>query len=204
MATPADKVVRLKITLRDIDPPVWRRVEVPMNFPLRRLHDVIQAVFNWLDSHLHQFEIGDLVYGQTEIAGDDFGPGRQYSDRNVTLGALIDRGVTRFVYRYDFGDDWEHDVRIERVDDPKADVEYPVLMEGARRAPPEDCGGPFGFQDFLAAMKDEDHEDHETIVDWYGGDFDVDDMELETVKAMLGRIRASRRKGPARGRSPAR
>ena len=199
MAGPVEKVVQLKIELCDIAPPVWRRVAVPADLPLRRVHDVIQAVFGWLDYHLHQFEVGDRVYGQTEIAGEDFGPGRQYSDRNVTLGALVDRGFERFVYRYDFGDDWEHVVTVERVGGPDEGAEYPVLLAGARRAPPEDCGGAPGFEVFLEAMADEAHDEHEAMMDWYGDPFDADDMELDVVEAMLGRIRAGRRKGPMKG-----
>lgn len=199
MAGPVGKVVQLKIELCDISPRIWRRVAVPSDLSLRRLHDVIQAVFGWLDCHLHQFEVGDRVYGQTEIAGEDYGPGRQYSDRNVTVGALVDRGFERFVYRYDFGDDWEHVIAVERVGEPERGVEYPVLLEGARRGPPEDCGGPPGFERFLEAMASEAHEEHEDLMDWYGEPFDPDDVDPEVVEAMLGRIRAGRRKGPAKG-----
>lgn len=196
----SQKIVRLKIELADIDPPVWRRVQVPVDLSLRRLHDVIQAVFDWHDCHLHQFEVGERIYGQTEIAPEDFGEGRQYSDKNVKLAALLGRGVEQFLYRYDFGDDWEHVITVERMAEPEAGVAYPVLVDGARRAPPEDCGGPPGFEAFLEAMLDEDHEEHDDLMDWYGGPFDPVDMNLETVEAMLGRIRASRRKGPAKGR----
>jgi hypothetical protein len=172
---------------------------VPADFPLRRVHDVIQAVFDWLDYHLHQFEIGDRIYGAPEYDDEDIGGEHLYSDRNIRLGALLDRGVERFIYRYDFGDDWEHVITVEGVLDPEDGVEYPILVDGARRAPPEDCGGPPGFDAFLEAMLDEAHEEHEAMMDWYGERFDPDDLELEAVEAMLGRIRASRRKGPAKG-----
>lgn len=202
MAGPAQKIVRLRIELSDMDPPIWRRVDVPADFPLRRVHDVIQAVFDWLDYHLHQFEIDDRLYGATEYDEGDLDGGRLYDDRNIRLGALLDRGVERFIYRYDFGDDWEHVITVERVLDPEEGVEYPILVDGARRAPPEDCGGPPGFDAFLEAMLDEAYEEHEAMMDWYGERFDPDDLELETVEAMLSRIRASRRKGPAKGSRP--
>lgn len=197
MAGSAQKIVRLKIELSDIDPSIWRRVDVPADFPLCRLHDVIQAVFDWLDYHLHRFEVGDRIYGAPEYEDEDVGGERLYSDRNIKLGALLDRGVRRFTYRYDFGDDWEHGITVERVLDPEDGVEYPILVDGARRAPPEDCGGAPGFEAFLEAMQDEANEEHEAMMDWYGARFDPDDMALEAVEAMLGRIRASRRKGPA-------
>jgi hypothetical protein len=203
MAGNPTKIVQLRIQLAGLEPPIWRRVRVPADLPLRRLHDVIQAVFDWLDCHLHQFEVGDKIYGQTEIEGMDASGVRMHNDRNVRLEALLDRGVDQFVYRYDFGDNWEHLIQVEGVTDPEPGVEYPVLVSGAHRAPPEDCGGPPGFVDFVEAMQDETHEDHEAVLDWYGQPFDPDDMNLDTVEAMLGRIRTSRRKGPPKGR-PAR
>lgn len=199
MADPNARIVQLKITLAHIDPPVWRRVRVPEDFPLRRLHDVIQAVFDWLDYHLHEFEVGEKLYGQPEIEGCEMGEKQLHSDRNVKLGALIGRGVERFLYRYDLGDDWEHIIEVEEVIEPDPGVEYPVLVDGARAAPPEDCGGPPGFQDFLEAMADKDHEEHESLTEWYGDAFDPEDMNLDAVEAMLSRIRGSRRKGPAKG-----
>jgi len=202
MPASADKIVRLKIELSDIDPPIWRRVDMPANFTLRRLHDVIQAVFDWLDYHLHQFEIGDRIYGAPEHEDEDLGGERLYSDANIRLGDLLDRGVRQFIYRYDFGDDWEHVVTVERVTDPDESLEYPILVDGAHRAPPEDCGGSPGFEAFLEAMLDEDHDEHDALIDWYGGPFDADDMDLDTVEARLGRIRVARRKRLAkRGRA---
>src|SRR5690606_5855729 len=115
MAGPAERIVRLRNELADTEPPVWRRVDVPVDFPLRRLHDVIQAVFDWLDYHLHQFEIGDRIYGAPEYDEGDLEGAPLYSDRNIRLGALLDRGVERFVYRYDFGDDREHIGTVERM-----------------------------------------------------------------------------------------
>ncbi len=202
MADETTRIIQLKIELADIEPPIWRRVQVPADFPLRQLHNVIQAVFDWLDYHLHEFEVGDKVYGQPEIEPGHLGDQRLYSDKNVKLGALLDRGVERFLYRYDFGDNWEHLITVEKVLASEPGVEYPILVEGARQAPPEDCGGPPGFEAFLEAMADEEHEDHEEMLSWRGEPFDPDDMRLDAVEAMLNRVRASRRKGPAKGTRP--
>jgi hypothetical protein len=200
MRTQPDQIVQLRIALSHIEPTIWRRVRVPANLTLRRLHDVIQAVFDWWDYHLHQFEVGEKVYGQPEVEVlAELTGQRIHSDRNVRLGALVDRGVERFIYRYDFGDDWEHIITVEEVREPEPGVEYPILVEGARAAPPEDCGGPPGFIAFCEAMADETHEQHDDLLDWYGQPFDPDDMNLDAVEAMLSRIRASRRRGPAKG-----
>ena len=142
MADVAEKIARLKIELCDIDPPIWRRVDVSADLSLRRIHDVIQAVFDWQGYHLHQFEIGDRLYGATESAEGGLDGRRLYSDKNARLSKLLDRGEQAFLYRYDFGDDWAHLIRVEEVLDPAEGVRYPVLVDGARRAPPEDCGGP--------------------------------------------------------------
>lgn len=188
-------IVQIRIVLQDVEPPIWRRVQVPAAFSLRRLHDVIQAVMCWLDYHLHQFEVGDKLYGQPEIAGGDhFGP-PLYSDRNTRLAQLLERGVARFTYTYDFGDDWQHDIEIERTLPAQPGIEYPILVEGERRGPPEDCGGPFGFMAFLDAMSDPGHPDHAELMDWHGEPFDAEDMELDKVEAMLSRIRGLRRQG---------
>ncbi len=193
-------ILQIKITLRHLRPPVWRRVQAPDDLTLRRLHDVIQATIGWLDYHLHEFEVEGRRYGQPEIDGGDISGYTLYSDRNIRLRDLSRRGVERFAYEYDFGDGWEHELRIEKALAPEPGIEYPVRVGGRRRGPPEDCGGPLGFAHFLEAINDESHPDHEELFDWYGEPFDAEDIEPEKIEAMLGRIRAQRRKGPRRAR----
>jgi len=142
----------------------------------------------WLDYHLHRFEISDRLYGQPEIAGDDHIGPPLFSDRNTHIAQLLERGVDRFTYTYDFGDDWRHDIEIEQTLQAQAGVEYPILVTGERRGPPEDCGGPFGFTEFLTAISDPGHPNHTDAMDWYGKPFDADEMELDKVEAMLSRI----------------
>ena len=196
----APEILQIKITLLDVRPPVWRRVQVPRDLTLRRLHDVIQAAMGWFDCHLHQFEIGDRTYGQAELEeGDDAFGFRLYNDKNTRLNKLVEWNVDRFVYTYDFGDGWEHEIRIEKDARAEPGVEYPIFIDGKRRCPPEDCGGPPGFEEFLHAVNDENHPEHEDLLAWYGEPFDPDNLELDTVEAMLSRIRGQRRKGPRKG-----
>lgn len=199
MAEHYTDIARLRIELEDTEPLVWRRVDVPLDLRLRRVHDVIQAVFDWTTSHLHQFEVGERLYGMTEVMGDDLGGERLRSDRNVKLGKALESGVEEFLYIYDFGDNWEHWIIVEQTFAPEPEVEYPVLVDGARRAPPEDIGGPPGFAEFLEVIADESHPDHAELQSWHAEPFDPDDMQLEKVEAMLLRIQRSRRKGPAKG-----
>jgi hypothetical protein len=197
LAAEAPRILQLKITLRHIRPPIWRRVQVPDDFPLRRLHDVIQGVMGWLDYHLHEFEVGDRRYGQTEMAPEDIFD-RLFDDRNIRLRQVVERGIKRFRYTYDFGDGWEHDILVEKEVERQQGVEYPIFVTGKRRCPPEDCGGPWGFDNFLEALADPSHPEHKELSEWYGEPFDPDDLELDKVEAMLIRIRGSRRKGPRR------
>lgn len=192
-------IVQLRITLLDVEPPVWRRVLVPADYPLRRVHDVIQATMGWYDMHLHEFKIGPKSYGQPEVEGGvSFGT-RIFSDKNVKLGGIVEKGIRSFLYVYDLGDDWRHEIAVEKVTPPEDGVEYPVLVEWSGACPPEDVGGPPGYGDFLKAINDPEHEDHEDVIAWWGEDsFDTGFLDLDAVNAMLGRIRAARRKGPRR------
>ena len=192
----APEILQIKLTLRDVRPAVWRRVLVPDNFSLNRLHQVNQAVMLWLDYHLHEFEIGDRRYADLQGEGPDAFGERLYSDRNIRLRDIVDRGVDRFSYSYDFGDDWRMKVAIEKTVPAHDGVRYPALAGGAGAAPPEDCGGPVGYMEFVAALKDETHPEHEDRLEWWGDDeFDPKDMQAETVEAALSRIRSARRRG---------
>ena len=145
-----EPVARLRIELREIEPRLWRRVDVPLSSTLLALHDIIQAAFGWTDSHLFEFVIGDRAYGEP-MPDDDFFERHVFKAAGVRLKALIERGVERFLYVYDFGDDWRHDIFIESVGDGEADVDYPAfrrrraaLPAGGRRRRPRFHAVPRG------------------------------------------------------------
>lgn len=189
-----EPVARIRIEMQEIRPKIWRRVDVPLSTTLMALHDIIQLLFDWRDAHLFKFEIGDKVYGDP-IPDDPFADLRVYKAKGIRLGTLIDRGVGRFLYVYDFGDNWRHDVMIEDVFDGAADVDYPVFVDGVRRAPPEDVGGASGFMDFLEAALDPAHPEHRAMRDWHGGPFDPHDIGLKRIRMVLS-MWADRRRGP--------
>ena len=171
-----EPVARLRIELQDIEPKVWRRIDVPTSANLLALHDIIQAAFGWMDYHLFEFRVGDRVYGMP--MPDDAAFGRKvFQAKGLRLKSLIERGVDRFLYVYDFGDDWRHDITVEAVRQGEAAVDYPVFVDGARCAPPEDVGGPPGFEDFLEAVSDPSHDEHARMLEWCGGSFDPDDID---------------------------
>jgi hypothetical protein len=187
------EVVQLKISLKYMRPPIWRRVQVPKDITLAELHDVIQVTFGWMGYHLHQFEVDDTVYGDPSMLDDGFGD-RTHNEARLRLGQLVNRGITRFFYTYDFGDNWLHEIKVEKVLPAAPGVDYPVLTGGKRRAPPEDCGGVPGFAMFLEAINDESHPEHAEMREWHGESFDPDDMEREIVEARLTAVRARHRK----------
>ncbi len=165
----AVSIARLRIKLDDVEPTVLRRVEVPLAIRLDRLHQVLQAALGWTNSHLYEFRARDIGWG---VPNPDFGEGPLDARKARLIDVLEDVGVKSLKYLYDFGDGWEHTIRIERSADAVPGVAYPRLIEATGRCPPEDVGGPWGYRDFLEAMADPDHEQHADVVTWVGGNFD--------------------------------
>ena len=198
-----EPIARLRIELREIEPRLWRRVDVPLSSTLLAVHDIIQIAVGWTDSHLFEFVIGDRVYGEP-LPDDDFWDRRVYKAAGIRLKTVIDRGVERFLYVYDFGDDWRHDIFIESVGDGEADVDYPAFVGGERRYPPEDVGGVPGFMEFLEAALDPLHVEHNEVETWYGKPFDPVDLEGRWVRLRLATLAARRRGALARDRGAAR
>ncbi len=183
-------VYRLKVTLRGIRPRIWRRLLVPADMTLAQLHDVLQVAMGWHGGHLHQFHIGGEIHG-VPSPEDDI---TDHDERKSRLGAVAGDG-DRFVYEYDFGDGWEHEIVVEKTMAPEKGVLYPVCVGGERACPPEDCGGAGGYQHLLAVLADPKHEEHEDLTDWVGGEFDAEAFDVTMVNAALGRIGKRRTAG---------
>jgi len=152
----------LDVRLREIEPPIWRTVEVPGALSLEDLHLALQVAMGWTNSHLHQFKIGDKLYGMVEV--DDSGDLELEDEREYRLQDLVQNGGS-FVYEYDFGDGWEHDVTVKKVT-TVAKPPRPRCVAGARACPPEDCGGSGGYENLLEALADPEHEEHQSLVTW--------------------------------------
>lgn len=183
------RVYRLHISLLEIEPLIWRRVQVPANISLRRLHDVFQIAMGWTDSHLHEFTIGDVHFGMTEPEAEP--PATLRDDRLVTLGEVASIVGGEFAYDYDFGDDWNHRVVIESVDNAGAAAARALCLDGARACPPEDCGGTSGYDHMLQVVNDPSHEEHDEIFGWLGGEFDPEAFDLDEVNTALCQLRLS-------------
>lgn len=189
-----EPIARIRIELQDIKPKIWRRVDVPLSSTLMALHDVIQLAMGWQESHLFEFNIGGKVYGAPH-PDDETYERKIYQAKSLRLLTLTERGGDRFLYIYDLGDNWQHDVTIEAVREGEPDVDYPVFVDGARHGPPEDVGGTSGFIDFLEAVLDPAHHGHLSMVDWYGKTFDPDDIDEKRIRMILSWF-ADRRRGP--------
>lgn len=187
-----DQIARIRIDLEHLEPRIWRRVEVGLSSNLRALHEIIQAVMPWESYHLYEFAIGDRVYGESDPE-DALWDRKVYQAKGLRLSALIERGVTEFLYTYDFGDNWQHRIVIETVEPADPDVDYPVFAGGERTAPPEDVGGPTGFMDFCEAMANRRHPQHKDMVRWYGGPFHPTEFGATEIETRVRMIAAKRK-----------
>jgi hypothetical protein len=172
---------QLKVTLTGVRPPIWRRIQVASSINLRRLHDVIQATMGWTQSHLYQFEIDGVLFGEPDPEYDL--PVR--SAKSTPLRRVAPNIGATLTYEYDFGDGWEHPVVVEQVIPPEPGVFYPRCLAGRRACPPEDVGGISGYQEFLEAIRDPEHEEHDSMLEWVGGSFDPEVFDLQTVNREL-------------------
>jgi len=176
-------VYQFKITLKGIKPPIWRRIQIPETYTFWALHVAIQDAMGWGDYHLHEFEV---VYPSTGlkvnigIPDEEFGreilPGWKHK---ITDYFSMENQSANYVY--DFGDNWEHKIQLEKILPRDENIQYPVCTAGKRACPPEDCGGVWGYEEFLEAIRDPQHEQHEEMLEWIGGKFDPEHFYPEEV-----------------------
>jgi hypothetical protein len=177
-----NSIVRICVTLLDVDPAIWRRIDVPASFSLKDLHDILQILMGWADYHLHHFQIGDRRYGELTPEDPDL-----LDQRALKLSALAANGGRAFEYVYDYGDNWRCMVVLEAITPASPTAPYPHLIEGARRGPPEDVGGPWGYVKFIEAMADPKHARHPELREWIGGDFDPSHFDIDETNRALAR-----------------
>ena len=176
---------QLKITLLDLKPPIWRRIQI-RDCTLDAFHDVLQVVMGWENSHLHRFDINGQAFGDPDIFEEDFLEFDMHDSRKTMLSQIVpkDGKRCRFMYEYDFGDGWLHEIVFEGKPEAQPGVIYPRCLEGERRCPPEDVGGPGGYQEYLEALADPSHENHKDFFQWRGK-FDPESFDLSQVQQQL-------------------
>lgn len=178
------KFYQFEIALLNVDPLVWRSFVVPSTITLSDLHFVIQMVMGWTDSHLHEFIIGKKRYASNEEF-ELFDDSSTLSE-DFQLCDLVKRKGAKITYVYDFGDDWQHLLTLENSNYKKADSQADfVCLEGENACPPEDVGGPWGYDDFCEIIKDPSHEEHQDYLDWVGEDFNPKLFEIHYINEAL-------------------
>lgn len=179
-------IYQLKITLSGSEPPIWRRFVVDGQTSLGDLHSLIQLVMGWSDSHLHHFVVEGSYYGLQDPELFDEGLGT-LDEQSFTLTQVAPGPGGSLVYEYDFGDSWVHVIEVEGITEPAAGVSYPRCLAGERCCPPEDVGGIWGYEEFLAALRDAGHPEHSRYVEWIG-DFDPERFDVERVNERLSNL----------------
>lgn len=191
--------LQLLVELKHITPRIWRRLVVPADLPLDFLHDVIQIAMGWKNSHLHDFTAGPVRFGMADVEDELL----CVDERAAPVGAVAHLGST-FLYTYDYGDDWEHEVLVEAVIEPERGPIRLECLGGARACPPEDCGGPPGYEDLLRVLASPDDEAHVQMKRWVGRAYDQEAFDLAKVNKKLGVMakRLNKAAGTRRPRHP--
>ena len=181
-------IYQIKITLRDVEPANRRRILIPSNITLHRLHLILQEVMGWTNSHLYRFEIGKEEYGEPD-PDNEFNELHFINSKRTKLSQVVTGKGDAFVYEYDFGDGWIHGLIVEDILEPIVGASYPVCTEGERACPPEDCGGPYGYTRLLGIIVNPEHEEYYETVTWLGDDFRPAMFNVEKVNRYLKPIR---------------
>lgn len=175
-------ILQLKVTLQHIHPPIWRRLLVPADITLAKLHFVVNEAMGWTCSHLHSFAFEDRTFGDPKLDRD--GELGFEDERKVKLSALVDHGGS-IAYAYDFGDGWEHEIEIEASIEADSRFKLPLCVGGARACPPEDCGGLPGYERLYEVLLDSTHPEFDETVTWVGGFYDPESFDTNRTNQAL-------------------
>ncbi len=185
-------ILQVKITLRNTEPPVWRRLLVRDDVNLGLFHAIIQIAMGWTNSHLHMFFVGNKQYSDPKFGlNESFASDRKVlAEKQLTLREIVSSGITIFGYEYDFGDSWHHMITIEQVGLDGAGFQgFAICTAGERACPPEDCGAPPGFANLLEVIKNPAHEEYESMMEWLGGEFDPEAFDVQRTTQYLQQIK---------------
>jgi Plasmid pRiA4b ORF-3-like protein len=174
-------VHELRVTLLDVSPPVWRQLRVPSALPLSTVHAVVQLAFGWEERHLHEWRIGDITYG----LADEDSWGEELADESTAILGEVAPADSMLRYDYDFGDGWEHLVEVVSVTPYDANVAPVACLAGARACPPEDSGGPSGYEHLIDALRDPDDAEHEEMVELVGDAWNPEEFDVNQVNRQL-------------------
>lgn len=179
-----ERIYQFKITLKGIEPSIWRRIHVPETYSFWDLHVAVQDAMGWQDGHLHDFAVLNPHTRKKERIGipdEDFEletlPGWE-----LNISDYISIKNSTATYVYDYGGNWEHVIKFKKILPRDNETKYPRCIDGKRACPPEDCGGVYGYQEFLEAIMDPGHEEHEDMLSWAGEDFEPEVFDPHKVR----------------------
>ncbi len=175
------KVFQIRVDLLYVRPPIWRRFLVKPTTRLDSFHEMLQDIMGWYNCHLWHFQLGDEYYG---LVNPFWESDIQDASKVKLSQALLGEG-DKIEYVYDFGDDWQHTVKLEKIVDAEKGQHYPIVVKGKRNCPPEDCGGSWGYAEFLEAIQNKKHPEHEDLLEWVGGEFDPEAFDIEYINREL-------------------
>jgi len=182
-----EDIIQLKIKLQDSKPPIWRRILLNKNTDFYNLHTIIQTTMGWEDYHLFEFNINNYRIGKVSEEYSDMGYGNDelVDASSITLENVISNHKEKFIYNYDFGDGWTHQITVEKFLPLDTNIQYPICIKGKLSCPPEDCGGVWGYYNLLKIVKDKKNPEREAMLEWLGEDFDENYFNLDEVNKLL-------------------
>ncbi|AVP96069.1 hypothetical protein C7S18_02170 [Ahniella affigens] len=200
MATkPAPTRYQLTITLRGTEPKIWRTFVAPFDITLSKLHLVIQIVMGWQDDHLHEFSTAKQRFCRPLDESADAGA---INEARVKLDKILNEAHRTLRYTYDFGDNWEHDIKLDKILPADPAFDRPQFLKGARACPPEDCGGVYRYAHLVTILANPKHPEHEGILDWLGDNFDPEHLDGTVIEQELSEAFQKRDKAPKRAKQP--
>lgn len=193
------QILKFKITLEEIEPPIWRRFLVEDSISFESLHYIIQIIMGWTNSHMHNFQVDEKKYVEMDtkeffsidsmwsaIREDD--KAEKLSEKETKLSDIITEEGKWFLYTYDFGDNWVHIIELEKIMSKQARKKYPICIEGERACPPEDCGSVPGYENLLEILKNKKHPEYKEMKEWVGKKYDPESFSVEKVNKNLKNV----------------
>jgi hypothetical protein len=181
------KIFQIKVRLLETSPIVWRTFLISSNVTLHRLHLVLQDVMGWYNYHLYRFQVGSDEYGEPNLDNDFYELDFKNSKR-AKLGNIIKEKNSIFLYEYDFGDGWEHQLLVEDILETDPEKQYPVCIAGENACPREDSGGTHGYAEMMEIIQNPAHEEYRSTKTWLGKGFNPRKFDIESVNKRLSKM----------------